>query len=967
MLFYSQIKREFSPTSWRRGQVYFREERVSDVKLDGDLIMGKVQGTDEAAYETAIMAARGAIFNSKCSCPAHRLYETHCKHVAALGIWVVERGSLLRTGVVESSYGVGTRDLSNTEVVFKDEEGAKKDVRLRALLRVHSEVFGTKFIVRRDLMAGSVQGTSATGDSFAFPVTLVEAAALLDFVRPPNEVELTGPAPIAGEPVLYVRGLFQSKVLTALTVESGIRYRDPQTKAMQINTLTYLTRQKQAGLWKTTQGLLVQVPPFELLPDDEVNFIQKMDSQKLIYQGQQALENLAKLLTHKLREQIVFDRAVDVKVETRPLKLLSFNVGNKSDKNRLMTYEFMGPDGEKISSDELSELAKVGRLSSHYVWRTTPAGDKIYCFETSLAQLYQYANRTGVQSTEAPVLSTGFGALYDDSDHPLHPITVYRLSLELGVKEFNVDSNWEEFHEWKKNFEKKKLPVLPTIEYGFDLREYQHNGLSWLWSLYHRGLGALLADEMGLGKTHQVLAFLSSLYQKKSTRPKQPTLVVAPTSVIAAWSQKLKKYDTGLRCHVFHGSSRKFPESGVDVVLTTYGILQREQALRDRDWHIVVLDEAQAIKNAGTLNSRASRTLKSKYRIAMTGTPIENQSTDLWSLMEFLLPGYMGSLPRFKRLYGWGREAPPDVQAQALKRMVSPFILRRTKAQVLKELPEKTEEVISCDMTKIQRKAYRACLSGAEAERARDDLRSGKKVDYANILVLLTRLKQICNHPKLSKLTSGKVSKLGTINPSESGKWETFVELIDEAVGSGLKVVVFTQYLGMIDLIAHFLKERKVGHTELRGDTPDRAARMERFAEDPECKVFLCSLLAGGLGIDLTAGSVCIHFDRWWNPARENQATDRLHRYGQTRGVQVFKLQTPGSVEERIAGIIESKVALSGALIEESSLGLKAFSRKELLDLLTPVRGGDGDDDDDDSDEVDVLTSEDPTGVSEER
>ncbi|MCM2324419.1 MAG: DEAD/DEAH box helicase, partial [Oligoflexia bacterium] len=417
---------------------------------------------------------------------------------------------------------------------------------------------------------------------------------------------------------------------------------------------------------------------------------------------------------------------------------------------------------------------------------------------------------------------------------------------------------------------------------------------------------------------------------------KEPSLVVAPTSVIAAWIQKLKKYDTGLKWHVFHGSGRTLPAKGVDIVLTTYGILHREPELRERQWHVVILDEAQAIKNASTISSRASRMLKSRFRIAMTGTPVENQATDLWSLMEFLLPGYLGSLPRFKRLYGWGREVPTDLQADALKRLVSPFLLRRTKAKVLKELPEKIEEVVHCEMTATQRKAYRECLSGAEASQVRANIVAGQKIDYANVLALLTRLKQICDHPKLADLTSGKIKKAGSVDPAETGKWETFDELLNEALGSELKVVVFTQYLGMIDLISHHLRTSGVGYTELRGDTPDRGARLERFSQDPECRVFLCSLLAGGLGIDLTSASVCIHFDRWWNPAKENQATDRLHRFGQTRGVQVFKLQIPGTVEDRIANIIESKVQLSGALIEESSLGLKAFSRKELLELLTP-------------------------------
>ncbi|HRK01642.1 MAG TPA: DEAD/DEAH box helicase, partial [Oligoflexia bacterium] len=252
----------------------------------------------------------------------------------------------------------------------------------------------------------------------------------------------------------------------------------------------------------------------------------------------------------------------------------------------------------------------------------------------------------------------------------------------------------------------------------------------------------------------------------------------------------------------------------------------------------------------------------------------------------------------------------------------------------------KTEEVVRCEMTSIQKKQYRAFLNSSEAAKLRADIEAGEKIDYAGVLSMLTRLKQVCDHPRLPAYTTGKIKKATKIDPEETGKWEVFVELLEEALRSNLKVVVFTQYLGMIDVIGIWLKKQGIQFTELRGDTRDRGERIMRFQDDPECKVFLCSLLAGGLGIDLTAGSVCIHFDRWWNPAKENQATDRLHRIGQTRGVQVFKLQCPETIEDRIAEIIQSKKTLSGVLIEESPVGLKAFSRDELLALLTDTLHG---------------------------
>jgi superfamily II DNA or RNA helicase len=936
MLFYTQIKREFTSASWKRGQTYFREKRVRDVKLEDSTVTGKVRGSDNSPYETSIVMARGTIAQSKCSCPAHREYEPHCKHVAALAIWIVERGSLLRAGVINSE-SAPEPDSSGNEIQLRRPQKAAADPRLRKLLLSHPELALSRFSIRRDLMAGFVQGKDPQGRSFSIPVTLKEANALLEFAK---LEESKGPDYVLGDPVLVVRGIFQVKALAGVSVESGLRYRDPITKTVQVNTLQFLIKQKEPNYWKTTQGVLLFVPP--PATDADASFIDRLDTQKVIYTGQAALENLARMLTHKERDRMVFDPAVNVEVRTIPLRLKTLQIGGKQgetsgDDSRQLTYEF-GSEEVTLSSAELEDLARYGRLSSQYVWK----GDRIYRFETPLSRLTQFANRSGVAALEGsdkPQPVNGFGAIADNKENPLHPIAAYRLSLEMGADNFVVDPHWTEFHEWKKNFEKKRIPRLPEVDYGFGLREYQKNGLLWMWSLYHRGLSALLADDMGLGKTHQVLAFLSSLYSGAPRAKRKgllPTLVVAPTSVIAAWAQKLKKYETGLRWHIFHGAGRKLPGSDVDIVLTTYGILHREPELRQRDWHCVVLDEAQAIKNASTISARASRALKARFRIAMTGTPVENQATDLWSLMEFLLPGYLGSLPRFKRLYGWGRDVPSDVQAGALKRLVQPFLLRRSKSQVLQELPEKTEEIRQCEMTAVQRKAYRAILNSAEAEKTRANLLGGGKVDYANVLSLLTRLKQICDHPRLADLTAGR-EKIPQINPFESGKWIALDEILEEALGSNLKVVVFTQYLSVIELVSHFLAQKGVGHTELRGDTPDRSARLERFAADPECKVFLCSLLAGGLGIDLTSASVCIHFDRWWNPAKENQATDRLHRIGQTRGVQVFKFQIPGTVEDRIASIIQSKLQLSDALIEESSAGLKTFSRQELLELLQPV------------------------------
>jgi SNF2 family DNA or RNA helicase len=1059
MLYYSQIKREFKKLTWKRGQTYFREERVSDVRLDGDRVMGKIKGSDNEPYEAVIVMARGTILNSKCSCPAHREYETHCKHVAALAIWVVERGSLLRSGAGGHDYGVAEVMPSARPLVIINQERAKRDGRLRKLIQLSPILLESSFTVTRSQVGALIEGRDMDGRTYSVPITLIEAAALHQYMGP-QEIHRARRAPVPAEAVTFVRGSFQGRSISALTCEPAVRYVDPVSKIVQVVTMNFLTKQRDAGVFRTSVGMEIQVPT-QGGPDLPV--VGSLASGKVIFQGSEALENLGKLLTDRRRNLVVFDASIQTEIDPTPLKLASFSVGKKGAASRSLSYEFQG-DGFKLTSEEMHDLQAKGHLSNEFVWKD----GKIYRLATSLNTLSQHSNRSGVAHEEgdgaAPGAGAGklpgaFGALYDDGEHPLHPLAVYRLSLELGVTEVNVDSDWEEYHDWWKEFSKSKIPALPKVDYGFELRDYQINGLSWMWTLYNRGLSSLLADDMGLGKTHQVLALLTSLYRRKTNRPKLPCLVIAPTSVVAAWMQKLEKYETGLKWHVFHGKGRVMPKKDVELVLTTYGILQREPLLRERDWHAVILDEAQAIKNAGTLSARSARALKAKYRIAMTGTPVENQATDLWSLMEFLIPGYLGSLPRFKRLYGGGRDPLSEAQAQALKRLTSPFLLRRTKSQVLTELPEKTEEIRHCQMTALQKQVYRAYLTSAEAMSVRQSLEGAGKVDYASILALLTRLKQVCDHPKLPMIstaanqrsekfvdsadggsavvsalspsaieaavaaqgvapetrtvqvirrrpveapkgrgkkgqlpaepvnarevkvevapvveekgpsrrlppvlpkgtvmpTDGKKAYIG-VNPHESGKWEVFEEILNEALGSDLKVVVFTQYLGMMDLIGEFLKSKNVGYTELRGDTQDRGARLVKFANEPECKVFVCSLLAGGLGIDLTAASVCIHMDRWWNPAKENQATDRLHRIGQTRGVQVFKLQIPGSVEDRIAGIIENKLALSDALIEESPSGLKGFSRKQLLDLLNPSADLGEDADEDDVSERAVVT-----------
>ena len=465
-----------------------------------------------------------------------------------------------------------------------------------------------------------------------------------------------------------------------------------------------------------------------------------------------------------------------------------------------------------------------------------------------------------------------------------------------------------------------------------ELRPYQKSGYDWLWTLRRAGLHGVLADDMGLGKTHQTMAFLLSIYERGATRP---SLVVCPTSVLETWIEKIRTFAPGLRPYRYHGSRK--PEMlalpGLRAVVTTYSVLSRDADLLSRTpWEVVALDEAQYVKTSGTRCAQAARALDARTRLALTGTPIENRLDELWSIFEFLQPGFLGSAESFRKRFEIPIVRDGDGAAlERLRRLIHPFKLRRVKAEVLSDLPAKVEDVRWCDLAPAQAALYRALLEkeGALVEELR---REGVTPDYASIFATLTRLKRICDHPALV-LDGDRTRDL------PSGKFEAFAELMDESLRSGHKIVVFTQYLEMMDLIEAWLRERRIRFAEIRGHTRDRAAALRTFNGDPACRVFVCSLMAGGVGIDLTAASVVIHYDRWWNAAREDQATDRVHRIGQTRGVQVFKFVTRGTLEEKIDRMISAKGELMNRVVVPDAGSFKRMTREDLAELLSMGEG----------------------------
>lgn len=477
--------------------------------------------------------------------------------------------------------------------------------------------------------------------------------------------------------------------------------------------------------------------------------------------------------------------------------------------------------------------------------------------------------------------------------------------------------------------EMKSIPShkVPDGFHG-NLRPYQKQGLDWLLFMRKFGFGACLADDMGLGKTIQMIAYF--LYVKKHEKMANPHLIICPTSVIGNWQKEIERFAPGLRVHLYYGTNREF-NTDADIVITSYGLAQAdEEILKQTNWETICLDEAQNIKNASTKQSRAIRHLQGIHKIALTGTPMENRLTELWAIFDFMNHGYLGSLGQFQRKYVAPIEKDHDeAKISKLQRLIRPFLLRRTKTdeEVALNLPEKLEQKEYCALTVEQASLYEQLV--ADTFKQIEQLDGIKRRGL--ILQLLGKLKQICDHPALYLKEDG--SDLTDIE--RSNKLETLVELVENIHSGQESCLIFTQYIGMGNMIKTIL-ETKFGEKALflNGSVPksQRDVMIANF-QDRKTRIFILSLKAGGTGLNLTAANHVIHYDRWWNPAVENQATDRAYRIGQKRFVHVHKLITTGTLEEKIDQMLEKKQALNNEIITSENW-ITELSNDELKTLL---------------------------------
>ena len=529
--------------------------------------------------------------------------------------------------------------------------------------------------------------------------------------------------------------------------------------------------------------------------------------------------------------------------------------------------------------------------------------------------------------------------------------SLYLNKLLKEVKDVEIVKN-SEYRQVINNLNKEQLEEEIKVPESLEntLRYYQKLGFKWLKTLDYYKFGGILADDMGLGKTLQMLTiiidyveshkeenqdFIPGQEQIEIKKDKRASLVVSPSSLTLNWQSEAKKFAKDLKTLVIKGSlyerKRQIEDiDNYDLVITSYDLLKRDIELyvkKDYQFRYIIADEAQYLKNSNTQNAKSIKKIKADTRYALTGTPIENSLAELWSIFDYIMPGYLFSYRKFKAMYETPivKDENEEIMSK-LKMLIEPFVLRRTKKEVLTELPEKTVTVLDSEMGEEQKNLYLTYLVQAKKELAEEIDINGYQKSQMQILAALTRLRQICCHPSLFiKNYDGQCSKL-----------EQCTEIIQDAVKGGHKILLFSGYTSMFEIIEKELKERKIKYFKLVGSTKveERMKLVEEFNQNEEIKVFLISLKAGGTGLNLTGADMVIHYDPWWNASAENQATDRAHRIGQKRNVQVYKLITKNTIEEKIYELQQKKAKLMDNMLSTKTAFISKLSKEEIMNLF---------------------------------
>lgn len=568
----------------------------------------------------------------------------------------------------------------------------------------------------------------------------------------------------------------------------------------------------------------------------------------------------------------------------------------------------------QASQQEISQSLNTGK---HYI----ETGEKVFLIKRSKLDKLNTVQKQLTGDFDAPLLHNGsYKIPYSRS-----------LEIEDPLSELNPNfkppATWRTRSEALKHLDKLKAPKL-SASLETTLRPYQKTGVAWLNHLFKNKLGGILADEMGLGKTLQALALISSLRggsaSPKTNSLREPTLIVCPASLVENWRREAAKFTPELKVFANHGTHRiKTPAQAVayDLIITSYGTLIRDKKiLNEVNLRCVIADEAQHIKNRRTQNAKALTALQTDGRILLTGTPIENSIQDLMSLLDFIMPGGWKPIPTGAR----GDER--RWHERRILDQAAPYILRRTKDKVATELPEKIEQVLFMEMTAAQKKTYEAARQHAEQEIAQLE-KSGASEGAMRMKTLtqLLRLRQTCCDPRLLDKT---------LDATASSKLNSFRELLEESIDGGHRILVFSQFVSLLSILKEELDSQNIPYCYIDGSTRNRMAEVDRFNDSDDIPIFLISLKAGGTGLNLTAADTVVHFDPWWNPAAEAQATDRAHRIGQTRVVTSYKLIVSDSVEEKVLQLQNQKRKLLADVFEASEAANAKITLQDLKELI---------------------------------
>ncbi len=548
-------------------------------------------------------------------------------------------------------------------------------------------------------------------------------------------------------------------------------------------------------------------------------------------------------------------------------------------------------------------------------WLPVPP-DRLRMLAKVLLELYRDGGKLRAPVLRAPLIADLCGALHDP-DRPVRWVGDTRIREQAFAMAMGPP---------------RVARAAPPAELRADLRPYQRDGVAWLQHLRAHGAGGVLADDMGLGKTLQTIAHV--LIEKQDGRLDRPVMVVTLTSLVGNWQRELARFAPSLKVCVYHGPDRAQLRGRLaehDVVITTYPLVARDRdALAAVELHLLVLDEAHAIKNDGAQAAEAVRRLAARHRLCLSGTPIENHLGELWSLFDFLMPGLLGSRDDFQVGFREPIEGRGDkLRVEALRDRVRPYILRRTKDTVARELPAKTQLVRGVSMTGAQRELYESIRVAAHADVRRHIRTRGLAGSTIAILDALLKLRQVCCDPRLVSCDAAR-------EVSGSANLDVLLEMIGQGLADGRRILVFSQFARMLGLISEGLLARGTGHVALTGSTPDRQKPIDAF-QAGRADVFLISLKAGGAGLNLVGADTVIHYDPWWNPAAQAQATDRAHRIGQTKPVFVHDLIIAGSVEERMLALQRHKRDLADAILEPAARRSTRLSERDVDDLLAPL------------------------------